>query len=70
MINLGKTAILIWIPIVLFCGIVLAMEEQYLDKTLPREIPVAPYPGERYEAVVPDTLDLVDHANLAINALT
>jgi len=34
------------------------------------KIDVPPYAGERYEAEVPDTLDLVERAALAINAMT
>jgi len=33
-------------------------------------VDVPPYKGERYEAEVPDTLDLVERAVLAINAMT
>jgi hypothetical protein len=44
--------------------------EDYLDTSLPREIPMVPYEGARYEAEVPDTLDLVDIANNSINMLT
>jgi hypothetical protein len=47
-----------------------SMADDHLDTTLPREIIAAPYEGERYEALVPDTLDLVDHANMALNVLT
>ena len=42
-------------------------EEPYLDKTLPKEVTLAAYKGERYNTIVPDTLDLVDHANHATN---
>ncbi len=45
-------------------------EEDFLDTTLPREVAVAAYEGERYEIEVPDTLDLVDLANNSINQLT
>ena len=48
----------------------LAAQDDYLDKSLPRDIPVAPYEGERYKSVVPDTLDLVEYADRAINAMT
>jgi hypothetical protein len=45
-------------------------KNDYIDRSLPAEVSVAPYPGERYEAEIPDTLELTDHARLAINALT
>ena len=38
------------------------------DKAPPFEIP--PYQGERYEATVPDTLDLAERAEWGLNALT
>jgi hypothetical protein len=41
----------------------------YPDKNLP-EISVPHYAGERYEADVPDTLDLVEKAELSIQAIT
>jgi hypothetical protein len=47
-----------------------SLAEDHLDTTLPSEVPVVPYEGERYEAMVPDTLDLVDHARMALNVLT
>jgi len=34
------------------------------------EFTIAPYEGERYEAMVPDTLDLQERAALAVNVLT
>jgi len=34
------------------------------------EFDVAPFEGERYEAMVPDTLDLQERAELAVNVLT
>jgi hypothetical protein len=40
----------------------------YIRPEVPIEIP--PYLGERYEAWVPDTLDLAERAELAINGLT
>ncbi len=61
---------LLLVPIVLFPASTFSMTGDYPDETLPREIPVAPYHGETYEAVVPDTLDLAEHAELAINVLT
>ena len=39
----------------------------YVDWTLPREVSVSPYEGQRYKAMVPDTVDLVEHANHALN---
>jgi hypothetical protein len=48
-------------------------DEDYYDPALPKtcgEIPIKPFVGERYEAEVPDTLDLAYHANEAINFLT
>ena len=51
-------------------GTLVAAEVQYLDQTLPEEIEVAPYEGQRYRAEVSDTLDLVDYAHRAINVLT
>ncbi len=47
-----------------------ARDDEYLDQSLPKEISVGPYAGERYEVEMPDTLDLVDHASMAIHALT
>ena len=47
-----------------------SLADDHLDTTLPSEVPVVPYEGERYEAMVPDTLDLVDHARMALNVLT
>ena len=44
--------------------------EDYVDTSLPREVEVLPFTGERYEAEVPDTLDLAERAAMAINALT
>jgi hypothetical protein len=70
MISTRIHPILISILIAVHGTAVFASTDDHLDKTLPIAIPVAPYPGERYEALVPDTLDLVDHANLAINVLT
>src|SRR5262245_30478899 len=37
-------------------------------KVLEFELP--PYRGERYEATVPDTLDIAERARLGVNALT
>lgn len=43
----------------------------YLDERISEaELPEPNMPGERYEAEVPDTLDLVDNALFAINAFT
>ncbi|MFH1007739.1 MAG: hypothetical protein V1800_09590 [Candidatus Latescibacterota bacterium] len=43
----------------------------YVDKKVAdAEIPVPHFGGERYEADVPDTLDLTDNARFAINAYT
>src|SRR5713101_8338749 len=45
----------------------------YYDDTVPREpkdIAVAPFWGERYQARVPDTLDLAEYADRATNAFT
>ena len=36
----------------------------------PPEIKLPTYPGERYQAVVPDTLDLAERAKLAVRGLT
>ena len=36
----------------------------------PGAVTVPPYEGDRYAAVVPDTLDLQERAGLAVNALT
>ena len=41
----------------------------YIQKDVPT-IDLPAYPGDRYEAVVPDTLDLAERAALAINGLT
>ena len=51
-------------------SIVPAVSDDHLDNTLPREISVAPYEGKYYDALVPDTLDLVEHANKSLNVLT
>ena len=45
-------------------------DHDYIDTSLPAEVSVSPYPGDRYEVEIPDTLELTDHARLAINALT
>jgi len=42
---------------------------QYLNPEIP-DIPPPEYPGERYEALVPATLDLAERAKLALNAIT
>ena len=42
----------------------------WIDWSLPRSVSVAPFEGERYEVEVPDTIDLVDHANCALNMAT
>ena len=43
----------------------------YVDRRVAEaEIPVPRFEGERYEAEVPDTLDLTDNARFAINAYT
>ena len=47
--------------------------DEYLDPTLPNdisEIPLTLYEGDRYEAEVPDTLDLAEYARESINYLT
>jgi hypothetical protein len=41
----------------------------YINPTIP-DFAMPPYEGQRYEAVVPDTLDLAERARLAVNALT
>jgi len=41
----------------------------YITSKIP-EVGLLPYEGERYEATVPDTLDLAERARLAVNALT
>ena len=41
----------------------------YVRET-PPPVNVPPYEGDRYAAVVPDTLDLQERAGLAVNALT
>ena len=41
----------------------------YIRQEIP-EVPAPSYPGERYEALVPDTLDLQERAALAVNVLT
>jgi len=41
----------------------------YVRREIP-EIPAPSYPDERYEALVPDTLDLQERAALAVNVLT
>ncbi|MBI2824454.1 MAG: hypothetical protein HYX69_07195 [Planctomycetia bacterium] len=48
-------------------------DEDYYDRSLPQspgDIPIKPFDGERYEAEVPDTLDLAYHATEALNFLT
>lgn len=43
----------------------------YVDAAVAEaELPAPHFPGERYEAEVPDTLDLTEHAKYAINAYT
>ncbi len=42
---------------------------KHADKSIP-EIPLPHFEGERYEAEVPDTLDLAERAELAIHAIT
>lgn len=39
----------------------------WIDWGLPRLVSVVPFEGERYPAEIPDTIDLVDHANYALN---
>jgi hypothetical protein len=62
--------------LLLLAGHVIAAEhadEDYYDPTLPKSsssIPIKPFDGERYEAEIPDTLDLAFHASEAINFLT
>ena len=41
----------------------------YIQTEIP-EFAVPPFDGERYEALVPDTLDLAEHARWAIHAMT
>ena len=41
----------------------------YVRSEIP-EFELPPYEGERYEALVPDTLDLAERAELAINGMT
>ena len=72
-----KTLVVIWGVITvlvmlleLLQGVVYAEEpncNNYIDWSLPRSVSVAPFEGERYEAEIPDTIDLVDHANYALN---
>lgn len=45
-------------------------EVDYYDKTLPQEIPVKPFEGQRYAAEIPDTEELSDYANRALIAMT
>ena len=46
-------------------------ELDYVDESVAEaELPAAHFAGERYEAEVPDTLDLTDNARFAINAYT
>lgn len=48
-------------------------DPEYYDPALPKapnEIQLKSFEGERYDAEVPDTLDLVDNANEAVNFLT
>ena len=45
-------------------------DKSYLDESLPRDVRATPPRGSWHEAEVPDTPDLVDHAHLAIRALT
>ncbi len=42
----------------------------WIDWSLPRSVSIAPFEGDRYEVEVPDTIDLVDHANYALNMAT
>ena len=41
----------------------------YADRSLPK-IPLPHFDGERYEAKVPDTLELAERAELAIHGIT
>src|SRR5712691_780520 len=41
----------------------------YISPNAPK-VTLPPYKGEKYEATVPDTLDLAERARIAINALT
>ena len=41
----------------------------YIQQETP-EFAMPPYDGERYEALVPDTLDLQERAALVVNVLT
>src|SRR5262249_9636124 len=48
-------------------------EPAYYDATVPRkpeQISVSPFRGSREEQTVPDTLDLVDYAEKALNVFT
>jgi hypothetical protein len=61
------------IVVVLATSLVSAEEidrNNWIDWSLPRSVSVSPFGGERYEAEVPDTPDLVDHANCALNMAT
>lgn len=42
---------------------------EYANSAAP-EFQLMPYHGKRYEAIVPDTLDITERASLAVNALT
>ena len=42
---------------------------EYIHPDAPT-VKIKPYEGDRYEAMVPDTLDLAERARLAVNGLT
>ena len=42
---------------------------QYIREHIP-SFDIPPYQGQRYEALVPDTLDIQERATLAVNGLT
>src|ERR1700730_12062144 len=41
----------------------------YISQKIPK-VSVPPYKGDKYQATVPDTLDLAERARISINALT
>src|SRR6185295_2365727 len=41
----------------------------YIREKIP-SVPLKPYSGQTYEDTIPDTLDIAERADLAINALT
>src|SRR5438105_3070191 len=61
--------IILWLAS--FCFAAQAGEsDDYLDRSLPAQVQVKAFEGRRYAALVPDTPDLVSHANCALNAAT